>query len=116
MPLSDDQVRQRYGLPPGAREGAKRLEGRVAEVDILRGDEGRGGAGGAGLASLFEPVATLRVPVRDGRIEAQWRVGYDAGGKARIATQAELDAAASRTGAEAERYARPAWRFRVRLA
>ena len=102
----------------GTAEGAKRLEGRVAEVDILRGDEGAGGggAGGAGLASLFEPVVTLRVPVRDGRIEAQWRVGYDAGGKARIATQPELDAVAERTGAEAVRYARPAWRFRVRLA
>ena len=74
------------------------------------------GGGGAGLGSLFEPVATLQVPVRDGRVEVRWRVGYEPEGKARIATQPEHDAAASRTGAEPGRYARPAWRFRVRLA
>ena len=64
----------------------------------------------------FEPVTTLRVPVRGGRIEAVWRVGYDAEGKARIATRPELDEAVERTGAETERYRRPAYRFRVRAA
>ena len=99
----------------GTGEGVRRLEGQTARVEVLRGDEGAGVEGDS-LSSLFEPVVTLRVPVESGRIEAQWRVGYDAEGKARIATQGELDAAASRAGAEAERYARPAWRFRVRLA
>ena len=101
------------GSPAGV-EGAGR---EVADVEVFRGDEGAsGGAGGAGLGSVFEPVVTLRVPVVDGRLSARWRVGYDAEGKARIATQMELDAVAERTGAEAERYARPVWRFRVWLA
>ena len=99
----------------GLAAGVERLEGRTAEVEVLRG--GEGGADGGGAAGvLFEPVATLRVPVTDGCVEAVWRVGYDAEGKAQIATQAELDEAAARSGGAAGTYRRPAWRFRVRLA
>ena len=98
----------------GSAAGVERLEGRTAEVEVLRG--GEGGAGDGAAAALFEPVVALRVPVADGRVEATWRVGYDADGKARIATQAELDAAAARPGGAAGAYRRPAWRFRVRLA
>ena len=96
----------------GTAEGVGRLEGQAAEVEVLRGEEG----GGDGLVSLFEPVTTLRVPVQDGRIEVVWRVGYEADGKAQIATQAEHDTAAERTGRTAGRYRRPAYRFRVRVA
>ena len=98
----------------GSAAGVERLEGQTAEVEVLRG--GEGGAGDGAAAALFEPVVALRVPVADGRVEATWRVGYDADGKARIATQAELDAAAARSGGAAGAYRRPAWRFRVRLA
>ena len=98
----------------GSAAGVERLEGQTAEVEVLRGEEG--GAGDGAAAALFEPVVTLRVPVADGRVEATWRVGYDAEGKAQIATQAELDAAAERSGGAAGTYRRPAWRFRVRLA
>ncbi len=97
----------------GTSAGVERLEGQTAEVEILRGGEG-GENGVAG--ALFEPVATLRVPVREGRLEAAWRVGYDADGKAQIATQAELDEVAARSGGVVERYRRPVWRFHVRLA
>ena len=96
----------------GSRAGVERLEGYVATVQISRGD----GDGEPGVGSLFEPVVALRVPVRDGRLEATWRVGFDAQGRSRLATQAELDAAAERSGAEPERYARPVWRFAVDLA
>ena len=92
----------------GSAAGVERVGRETASVEVLRGDEGEG--------ALFEPVATLRVPVDDGRVEVRWRVGYDAEGKAQIVTQPEHDAAARRTGAEPGRYARPAWRFRVRLA
>ena len=96
----------------GSPAGVERAGRGTAEVEVLRGDEG----GGDGLAAVFEPVASLRAPVVDGRLSVQWRVGYGADGKARIATQPELDEAAGRTGAAPERYRRPAWRFRVRLA
>ena len=99
----------------GSAAGVERLEGQTAEVEVLRGGEGGADEGGA-AGVLFEPVATLRVPVTDGCVEAVWRVGYDAEGKAQIATQAELDEAAARSGGAAAQYARPAWRFRVRLA
>ena len=97
----------------GSRAGVERLEGRLATVQVVRGEDD-GGAGG--LDTLFEPVVALRAPVRGGRVEATWRVGFDAEGRGRLATQADLDAAAERTGAEAESYARPRWRFRVDLA
>ena len=96
----------------GSAAGVERAGRETAEVVVLRGDEG----GAGGLASASEPVATLRAPVVDGRVSVQWRVGYEPEGKARIATQAELDAIAERSGGAAGRYARPAWRFRVRLA
>ena len=96
----------------GSAAGVERAGRETAEVVVLRGDEG----GAGGLASVSEPVATLRAPVVDGRVSVQWRVGYEPEGKARIATQAELDAVAERSGGAAGRYARPAWRFRVRLA
>ena len=92
----------------GSWAGVERLEGRVAEIEVLRGLEGADFEG--------EPVTTLRTEVNGGRASVRWRVGYDAEAKAQIATQAELDAAAERTGAEAARYARPVYRFRVRLA
>ena len=96
----------------GSAAGVERAGREAAEVVVLRGDEGAAG----GLASAFEPVATLRAPVVDGRVSVQWRVGYGPEGKAQITTQAELDAVAERSGGAAERYRRPAWRFRVRLA
>lgn len=96
----------------GSYAGVERLEGRTAEVVVLRGEDGEE----AGADALFEPVVWLRVPVRDGRVEATWRVGYDAEGRAQLATQAELDEAAERAGAEPDRYAPPLWRFRVHLA
>ena len=96
----------------GSPAGVERAGRETAEVAVLRGDEG----GGDGPGAPFEPVATLRAPVEGGRVSAQWWMGLDAEGKARIVTQPEYDAVARRTGAEAERYARPAWRFRVRLA
>ena len=99
----------------GSPAGVERAGREPAEVEVLRGPEG-GDAGGDGLATAFEPVATFRVPVTDGRVEAEWRVGHEPEGKAQIATQPELDAAAERSGGAAGRYARPAWRFRVRLA
>ncbi len=98
----------------GTGAGVKRLEGQTADVEILRGDEGEGAEGIEGV--LFEPVTMLRVPVTDGQIEATWRVGFDAEGKARIATQAELDETAERTGSAAGQYRQPVHRFRVRLA
>ena len=94
----------------GSPAGVERLGRETAEVEVLRGAEADG------AEPVFEPVVTLRVPVTDGRITVRWRVGYDPGGKAQIATQAEFDAAAQRSGRPAGRYARPAWRFRVRLA
>ena len=97
----------------GSRAGVERLEGRLSTVQVLRGEDG---GGAEGLDALFEPVVALRVPVRDGRVETTWRVGFDAEGRSQLATQAELDAAAERTGAEPATYAPPLWRFRVDLA
>ena len=92
----------------GSRAGVERLSRYTAEIEVIRGDEGED--------AVFEPVVTLRAPVVDGRIAVRWRVGFDAEGRVALATQADYDAEAERTGAEAARYARPAWRFRVRLA
>ena len=91
----------------GTAAGVERAGRETAEVEVLRGDEGPD--------AVFEPVATLRAPVADGRISVRWQVGLGPNAKAEIATQPALDEAASRTGAEPGRYARPAWRFRVRL-
>ena len=96
----------------GTAAGVRRLEGRVAEVEVLRGDGGEPLGGN----TPFEPVVTLRVPVEDGRVEVTWRVSYDAESKIRIVTQSELDTTAERTGTTADRYRRSVYRFRVRLA
>ncbi len=91
----------------GTPAGVERAGREPVEVEVLRGDEG---------GDAFEPVATLRAGADRGRVEVRWRVGYEADGKAQIATQADHDAAAARTGAAAARYRRPAWRFRARVA
>ncbi len=65
------------GTPAGVERAGRE------PVEVLRGDEG---------GDAFEPVAALRATVDRGRIEVQWRVGYEAEGKARIATQADHDA------------------------
>ena len=90
----------------GTAEGVERVGREPAEVVVLRGTPGD---------DVFEPVATLTARPDGGRIEAAWRVGFDAEGKARLATQAELDAAAP-DGGTSERYAAPVYRFRVDLA
>ena len=92
----------------GSAAGVERAGREPVDIEILRGASGED--------AVFEPITTLRGAFARGRLTAKWRVGYDAEGKARIATQPELDQAAERTGAPAGQYARPTYRFRVRVA
>ena len=90
----------------GSLEGVERAAREPAEVVVLQGTPDD---------DVFEPVAALTARADGSRVEIAWRVGYDAEGKARLATQAELDAVAPAVGTP-EQYVAPVYRFRVHLA